>query len=53
MWSQKILKIARIGTARSAPAIPHIQPQKMRPRKITTGLSNNRRPTTAGVTKFP
>jgi hypothetical protein len=30
MWSQKILNVARIGTARIIPEMPHIQPQNAR-----------------------
>src|SRR5207248_3441839 len=53
IWTQKILKAARIGTARITPAIPHIQPQKMSERRIITGFKLRERPITQGVTKLP
>ena len=53
IWLQKILKAARIGTARITPTMPHIQPQKVSERRTRTGLSVSERPITIGVMKFP
>src|SRR6185295_15042290 len=49
LWSQKILITTMIGTASTAPVIPQIQPQKVRPRKMTTGFKVSRRPRISGV----
>ena len=53
MWSQKISNMASIGTANSAPGIPHSQPQKLSPRKMTTGFRVNLRPIMSELTKVP
>ena len=53
MWSQKILNMASMGTARRAPGNPQSQPQKLSPKKMTTGLSVSRRPIIKGLTKVP
>src|SRR5436305_12688130 len=53
IWTQKILKAARIGTARITPAISHIQPQKVSERRIITGFKLRERTITQGVTKLP
>src|SRR5438477_3136500 len=50
---QKILKAARMGTARMTPTMPHIQPQKVSERRTRTGLRVSDRPITKGVMKFP
>ena len=53
MWSQKILNVATIGTAKIIPEIPHIQPQKASATRITTGFKVSDLPRTKGVMKFP
>ena len=53
MCAQKILKAARIGTAKMMPTIPHIQPQKVSESKIMTGFKVRERPIIQGVIKLP
>jgi hypothetical protein len=53
MCAQKILKAAKIGTARMMPTIPHIQPQKVSESRIITGFKVRERPMTHGVMKLP
>src|SRR5438552_9146796 len=44
MCAQKILKAAKIGTAKIMPTIPHIQPQKVSERRMMTGFKVRERP---------
>ena len=53
MCAQKILKAAKIGTARMMPTIPHIQPQKVSESRMMTGFKVRERPITHGVMKLP
>lgn len=53
MCAHKILKAAKIGTARMMPTIPHIQPQKVSDRRMMTGFKVRERPITHGVMKLP
>ena len=48
-----ILTVASMGTARSAPAMPHIQYQKKSETMTSTGLRMNRRASSRGVTTSP
>ena len=52
MWSQKILRVASIGTARNAPATPQIQKKNVSPTKIATGFNVKRWPRSRGVAMF-
>ena len=49
--SHSVFIATRIGTAITAPGMPHIQPQNSRESTIMTGFRLRRRPTTMGVTK--
>src|SRR5437762_13902955 len=51
MCAQKILKAARIGTAKMMPTIPHIQPQNVSESRMMTGFKVRERPITHGVMK--
>ena len=53
MCAQKILKAARIGTAKMMPTTPHIQPQKVSESRMITGFKVRERPMTHGVMKLP
>jgi hypothetical protein len=53
MWAQRILKAARIGTAKMMPTIPHIQPQKVSEIRMITGFKVRERPIIHGVIKLP
>ena len=53
MCVQKILKAAKMGTARIMPTIPHIQPQKVSENRMMTGFKVRERPITHGVMRLP
>ena len=51
MRSQMTLKLARSGTASSAPGMPQIQPRKIIAIKTATGFSKSRRRTMTGTVR--
>src|SRR4029434_10601549 len=53
MCAQKILKAAKIGTAKLMPTITHIQPQKVSESRMITGFRVRERPIIHGVMKLP